>query len=362
MSLLNKVLRDLDARHASDLERQRVPAYVKPLPPEAPGSISMPKVLLAATVVLLLIALVGWSLFGNSSGQLVQLPSSTPAVAVTSAPPPQPEPPAASSQHELKLDMSEAFVKNPVSAPRAVKERPPVIAEPKAAASETAAMAVAETKPSGSIKGLPLKDFSPPADDKTGKVIVSPQLGVHNDADYRRAVSLIERGMKTEAEAQLRDILSTDPSYHAARQSLFNLLAANGREDDAATLLVEGLRLNPTNTQWAMNLARLQVERNDNAAAWETLQRSLPYANSQGNYRAFCGTVLQRLNRYGEAEEHYRAALRINPTEGRWWVGFALTLEADNKSTESREAFSRAQATGTLPPDLVAFVEGKLKK
>jgi MSHA biogenesis protein MshN len=110
-----------------------------------------------------------------------------------------------------------------------------------------------------------------------------------------------------------------------------------------------------------MNAARLQVDANDHAGAWQTLQRGLPAALNQADYRAFCGTVLSRLKRHGEAADHYRAAVTASPGEGRWWFGLAMALEDDGKPAESRTAFARAQASGTLPAELSAYVDSKLK-
>ncbi len=357
MSLLNQVLRDLDARRASDLERQQVPANVKPLPPATTGSLELSRRWLAIAL-LLVVTLIAFVVF-----QKLRSPQAAASVMaenpVTTSLMVPIETPAVSATHELKLDMSSLSLKVPDAVVAGSKPDAETVVDRKAVerkAAERKATAMEEPPSTAS-----LQKASPPKED-VGKVIISAQPGAHDEAEYRRALSLIEHGQKAEAAAALRQILGTDPEYHAARQSLFKLLAASGQQDDAATLLADGLRQNPANTQWAMNLARLQVERGDNAGAWETLKRTLPNATNQADYRAFCGTVLQRLNQTTEAASHYQAALRINPTEGRWWVGYALSLEADNKSTESREAFSRAQATGTLPPDLAAFVEGKLRK
>ena len=60
---------------------------------------------------------------------------------------------------------------------------------------------------------------------------------------------------------------------------------------------------------------------------------SLGNGNVNATYRVHLvgpeqrSTVLQRLNRSREAVEHYQAALRLNPAEGRWWVGLGIALE-----------------------------------
>lgn len=367
MSLLNQVLRDLDKRNPGELGRLRIPAQVKPLPPAAPST-SASKWIVGGVMLALVVATLAWLATRERHGApqvqgaalfvVPPRPRVTPdADVVAQALEVERQAAAAASSRESNGRLSSPAISPQTAvAPAARKPEPAVSPDmkpaPKAAPSPQEA--------SGSIKGAPLSHFDD-ADDTKGKVDIT-RKNANDEAETRRAVNMMERGQRAEAEAALRQVLAAEPGYQPARSALFRLLAGANRQEEAASLLAEGLRLNDSNTQWAMNLARLQAERDDNASAWETLQRTLPYARLQPDYRAFCGTVLQRLNRPAEAIDHYRAALRARPDEGRWWVGLGLALEADNKPTEARDAFMRAQGTGSLPPELATYVEGKLKK
>jgi MSHA biogenesis protein MshN len=104
----------------------------------------------------------------------------------------------------------------------------------------------------------------------------------------------------------------------------------------------------------------LHADANNYAAAWKVLDYSAPNARQNPDYLAFSGTVLQRLNRNSEAITHYLSALQIKRNEGRWWVGYAIALEAEGKAGEAKEAFRRALAVGDLSPEIVRFAEQKL--
>jgi MSHA biogenesis protein MshN len=199
----------------------------------------------------------------------------------------------------------------------------------------------------------------------TGRMDKSPSLlspTGQAEAEYRRAQGLLAQGNATEAEMALNQALRLAPEHAAARQALFALLVDLQRKDEAQSVLETGLSILPGHSVWAMNIARLQMEKGDAVGAWETLQRSLGSAQNNGEYRAFCGTVLQRLGRPKDAIEHFHAALRINPGEGRWWLGLALVLESAGHPAEAREAYARAKATGNLPTDLAAFAEQKSRQ
>ncbi|MBC7489754.1 MAG: tetratricopeptide repeat protein [Glaciimonas sp.] len=68
----------------------------------------------------------------------------------------------------------------------------------------------------------------------------------------------------------LENILQQDPKYGVARQTLANFLQENNCHDAAISRLKEGLALDPTHSDMAMNLARLQVARSDVTLALAT--------------------------------------------------------------------------------------------
>ncbi|MBC7500955.1 MAG: tetratricopeptide repeat protein [Herminiimonas sp.] len=180
------------------------------------------------------------------------------------------------------------------------------------------------------------------------------------DNEFRKATAQIDDGRTGDAIVTLEQVLQIDPLHGTARQTLVGLLVQTKRQDDAVRRLQEGLRLDSTQPGAAMILARLQVERGEQAQAVSTLQRTLPYATDRADYQSFLAALLQREGRHKEAVEKYLVALGKAPQNGVWWMGMAISLQADNRSGEALEAFLRAKATSTLSPDLVAFVDQKL--
>lgn len=217
-------------------------------------------------------------------------------------------------------------------------------------------------EPRKSAQPMPRADTSSHRGEPAGRVEKKPAQSsaqVQAESEYRRAVTLLNQGVVIEGEEALVRALRLAPEHTPARQALFNLLLEQRRQDEARTLLDDGLQILPGHITWAMNLARLQMEKSNAAGAWATLQRSLPMAGANGDYQAFCGTVLQRLNRAQEAIPYFHNALRINPSEGRWWLGLGLALESSGHAAEAREAFSRAKSVGNLSPELAAYAEQK---
>jgi MSHA biogenesis protein MshN len=120
------------------------------------------------------------------------------------------------------------------------------------------------------------------------------------------------------------------------------------------------LGIDPRQPGLAMVLARLQLERG--GPALDTLMKTLPYAGDSADYLAFLAGVLQREQRHGEAARYYRDALQLAPNNGVWWMGLAISLQADQHLPEAREAFQRARQANGLTPELQAFIERRLEQ
>jgi len=342
------MLRDLDNRRAADSERHAVPGNVRPLPPP-PKVSSLPYGLTVVALAALAIGLVWWAPWQPRLAPPLPVIADpapitpAPVAAVPSAPAPQP-PVAALPAIPPKAPVS------PVSPGVGAGKETPGEKRPASPAAPVA-------DKGGERKTDRAAPVGGPGRIEKSLSLASPQAQA--ESEYRRAQGLLAQGNRSEAEAALSQALRLAPEHVNARQALFGLLVEQQRKDEARALLQAGVDILPGHSTWAMNIARLQMEKGDAAGAWETLQRSLVSAQNNGEYRAFCGTVLQRLGRAKEAIEHFHAALRINPAEGRWWLGLALVLESADHPAEAREAYSRARNSGNLPPDLAAFAEQK---
>jgi MSHA biogenesis protein MshN len=178
--------------------------------------------------------------------------------------------------------------------------------------------------------------------------------------DYRQAGTALQLGRSTDAIADLEQALQLDPQHAAARQMLVGVLLQVKRSEDAVRIAQEGLALDPAQFGLAMILARIQVEQNDLKSALATLDKSLPYAQDRADYQAFLAALLQRDKRHKEAIEHYVVAIGKVPQNGVWWMGLGISLQAENRLPEAKEAFNRAKASATLTPELLAFVNQKL--
>ena len=348
MSLINKMLQDLDARGGAG-EQLHQPE-VKAVPGvERDGRTA----LLAAggAVAVLVLAAGGWLGWKYWQGRVAARAVTTaPVAAAPAAPVTPPAAPAAQAPAALVTQpappASAAVVLDAQPAPHRKHEAQDKHAAAHAAKAAARALAAARhgAKPAAPEGGEIVHELSP------------LQL---SENTYRRALVSLQEGRVSEALADLDRALEINPRNDAARQTLISLLLENKRTDDAIRQLRLALGIDPRQPGLAMVLARLQLERN--GPALETLQRSLPYAENSADYQALLAGVLQRQQRHAEAIEHYDIALKLAPQNAVWWMGLGISLQAEHHNAEARAAFARARELASLSAELQSFVDRKLE-
>ena len=350
MSLINKMLQDLDARGSApgtsaqtslkSVTHERNPRWI------AVGAT-------AAVAVALAAAAGYWWVKRNPAPVVIGATVTAPVQAIQPMPPevvdnlPSPTPivelaPAPASEPEQDAQpepepLPPAAVIPPEKAKRVVR----VVAAPMPAGAPVRVAAPPRLQPA---------QAQPAAE--AGRQMTARQRA---ESEYNRALASLQDGRIGEAMSGFEQAISIEPRHEAARQTLVGLLVERGRKGQAMRVLQDGLRLDPRQPAMAMLLARLQIE--GGTSGIDTLMRTLPHAQGNGDYHAFLAGALARDERHREAAEQYQAALRTAPGNGVWWMGLGMSMQADKRHAEALAAYDRAIQSSTLNPQLRAFVE-----
>jgi MSHA biogenesis protein MshN len=370
MSLINKMLQDLDARggnsHAAASTDVRAVLHSEPRGRMHPLRAAL-LLLLAAAVVAAGVA--GYRYWKARTAKLAPLTPAArtaplPSAASTSAPPSAVVerfgPPKGSEP--VRLPQAAAA---PAPAPSTPAARPAVVAAAPVAAPATklAPLVVEAASAPAARHAQPRKAAASSRAEKAPAAVAevtrdsTPEQKA--ESAYRRANAALEEGRVSEAIILLNQALEAAPRHDASRQLLIGLLVEQHRTDEAMRELTLALTLEPRQPSLAMLLARLQIERG--ADGLDVLQRTLPYASGDAAYHAFYAGALQRAGRHADAVVQYQAALR-GPAQAAWWIGLGISLEALHRVPEAVDAFTRARAAGNLAPELDAFAERKLQQ
>jgi len=343
MSLINKMLQDLDRRQALAGATDASVAQVT-----APGEAQRGgREWLWRIVAVLLTLGLGWVVWVGY--QLLPKPLVTNPALQPAPPPPAPKvtvtappPPPAAVAEPTPPGPVEA---PPVTAPdtlRLAREIETPLRERAAKAPKLAAALPA--LPKGTV-------------DKRDRVYSAAQTA---DAQFRRAAVLLNQGRLSEAEDHLAGALRADPSHAAARQTYVAMLLEQRRVEAARRLLQEALAVNAAQPAFAVALASIYTEQRDYRNALEVLDKAGPAARN-AEFQAMRGAVLQRLGKHAEAVEAYQNAIRIAPQPGTTWVGLAISLETLGRRPEAAQAYRRALDAGSLAAEAREYAEGRAR-
>lgn len=347
MSVINQVLKDLDRQGANT----RAPSGVVAV--NQPDAVSpWPRRIGLAAGVTVLLAAIWW--FWRPAPGVVAPPPLLPASAEPQlrlsqeltpvARPSLPSPAEATVSAATPAPVSApppriAFVPQP---PR-LDTRLPEPRQPSAAALEPK---LAEAK-SIETKSAVVKEIKP----------ATPQ--VQAEEAWRQANRLLEQGRNHDARERLEVALRLDPEHDAARQSLVALLLEAGNVAPAEALLREGITLQPNDPWYPRSLAQMQLQRGDLAAAAAGLKAALGKRQDAANWALYAGT-LHKLGKSGEAATAYREAVRLDPSQGNWWIGMAVALEQSGDAEAAGATYQRALQT-RLGGELREFAQQKAR-
>ncbi len=386
MSLINKMLQDLDKRHAADGSGKTLTQQLRPVPVRK----GWRRIMWELGVGLIIGAgWAAWVLHQISPRPLVtdqvfqaqanrpqmaaapQAPAApvvaapAPAQAVVPQPPPAAAvtasaPPAAEGKQTANRDMLKLATE--IATPFSEKSFAAKTRPERRRDAETAPATATEgdAVPATLAQGAPAPKAHAPA--RIDKRVHVQTPAERAEDGFSIATGLLNQGRVAEAIDGYKSTLQQDAGHAAARQALVGLLLENRRIDEAQQYLQEGLNLQPERFAYAMLLARIQVERGDLQGAHDLLSKHAGSAAGDAEYHAFDAALLQRLGRHKEAITGYQAALKLAPEAGLWWMGMGISLQADNRGTEALDAFRRAKSAGGLSPALVAFVDQRMKQ
>lgn len=417
MSMINRMLKDLDKRHGLDGEAQVVTDGVSLSFRKTPSRLpwvfgvlllvalaiavyfvfrnrqSVPPAQSAPAAPLLAQAPVAASPVGAGAPSAVASETaSAPAnvVAQAASGSANPQTPSAASEQGAK---PESAVSKPTEAGRTAvavttptpKPVAPVVvpvssaqataAPVKPSAPKPVAQTTSAAQPSSTAQTQPSGEVAKPAAGDAGKVkptsgevmerpapikFVSRQQRSQNA--FNRAVGMLQQGRDAEAQAALEEALSADPRHVEARQLLSTVWVQTGRIPEATGMLLEGLRGAPTHAGLRLTLARIHVAHGRNAEALATLER-LPMADSlDGEYHALLAGLYQSGKRHADAVRHFLAALADDPGNPQWLIGAGISLRATGQVRTAAEAFQRALDSGALAPEVAQFALQQLKQ
>jgi len=181
--------------------------------------------------------------------------------------------------------------------------------------------------------------------------VQSPEAEAQQHVD--EAQMLRRAGKLDAAIGRYRQALERSPGMTGARLQLARLLQETGQADASLSLLRAGYELR-ADDGLAIATGRLLAELGQQAAALDWLQRG--QAGLRPADHALMAVLLSQTHRHEEASRAYQRALAAEPGQGGWLLGLGLALEAQGRLEEARTAYRNALDRGQFKPEVMQFL------
>jgi tetratricopeptide (TPR) repeat protein len=190
--------------------------------------------------------------------------------------------------------------------------------------------------------------------------IKKPVAANYAEQEYVKAQALIASGRNTDAINVLTNILIQFPQYNQAREMLAKLFLGSGLQLEAKKLINEGLKIQPDYLPFVELKARILMDEGKLNEAITLLEKSAPPLAENEEYHAFIAALYERQGQSGLAANLYKQLATLQPSNGKWWLGLGVALEAMGNHEQAQEAYANADNSAGLTPELKAYLATQL--
>ncbi len=363
MSVVNKMLQDLDARNAS---ADSLAADYQP-----PKKKSALPALLA---LLLLISVLGvaFAMFWPQSEQSAvdtTAPIESPLVSsstveaapaeipetkveVEIAPPPEVDTPPVGGETEAISQSTETMT--------SVDSRQEVnvdAVEPEVEATQQEASASPDSDQIASKEN----DFIKPVEKPASVMRITTANTPSTAHEFRQqAQAAIAAGDNISAIQALTSLVDLQPENYAASKKLAAMLFAQGRLAQAEQTLLNALAISSEYPDLRLMLARLYFQQDQADRALTTLNGAEVSAELYPEYIAFRASLAESGGHFSQARHDYQTLAVSQPNEAKWWLGLAISDERVGNKEAALQSYNRAKALNQLSVQVDEFVQQRI--
>lgn len=386
MSVINKMLRDLDSRQAerpglAPAPDTRMGVVRDTLSVKSPWQSglkaqSLRRVVQLVTTVLALGGVAAWWYLNQAA--LTQPPVQATQLAMSAKPQPQPVAPPVSPAAPLVTNSLTVAPPPVVPAPLSVAAQPAIVSRPESAKLPVPA-SVPAPRPDADHANFSLKmdnllQHAPspavatrPPVSGTPRTASGPILSPSASSEPLQATTAAPKVIASTTlkapQSQARPPAAQEALAQA--QQLWNA----GSHLAAVDLLHEALALAepaslvgaPSGTNLvvasiARELARMELAEGRVSQVLALLTRLEPLLSDVADIWAIRGNAAQRLGQHPESAAAYLTALKLRPNEPRWMLGAAVSLAAQGQTAAAAELAEKARDGGALTPEVASYL------
>ncbi|MDX1491620.1 MAG: hypothetical protein R3332_10050 [Pseudohongiellaceae bacterium] len=186
-------------------------------------------------------------------------------------------------------------------------------------------------------------------------VVRSPTELSFRDRDrqqVQQALSMWQQNQRGAALNALRQFSQENIEAHQSRETLAKLLLQQGDSIEALNLVDAGLQIAPDYNGYKKVKARILMAAGVSNDAADLLSVRAPTIASDSEYHELHAASLLASKQFDEALAVYEGLNTYSPEQARWWYGRAASLDALGRSFEAAQAYEQAIRLGGLSANL----------
>lgn len=356
MSVINRMLRDLDERQQQIKNQTYTPAAVAPQPIHWLWIVAI--VVISAAVIVGTLNL--WWMYSdkatpNEGEQIVDvqsMPNQPTSIATLPKSESKPEPQPVNKEPVKPAD------ETPKQAQAIVDVRALEQIQEQAAEAEPAQQQPEKQEPVAVAKPKPKPE---PVEKESSFAVTRVQLSPTElaEANLAKAREALAKGEQSRGQELLEKALMVKPDHVIVRSELAAYWYGRGMASRALTLLQQGLDMKPQQSEWQLLYARMleRIGRVEQAyTALITIDSNAAEVQELLKLRAAAAT---QLGYFSEAAADY-TALAAEYGEQRWWLAAAVAYEDGDNIDAAVRCYRQALQYPELGNDARAYIEQRL--
>ena len=181
----------------------------------------------------------------------------------------------------------------------------------------------------------------------------------HRLLEQRIRLSL-KNGDTATAIKDLNSLIALEARNASARKRLASLEFAQGNPTRAAFLLDQGIKLSPNDSSMRLMQARLLFRENRNTQALTLLIDHPKNMIADDELLSFRAALAEKQKDYVTSLQDYAVLLQRQPNNARWMLGLAISQDKQKMYKEAVVTYKKVKSSNQLSAQVVSFVDGRL--
>ncbi|MBR9729066.1 tetratricopeptide repeat protein [Shewanella intestini] len=180
--------------------------------------------------------------------------------------------------------------------------------------------------------------------------------------EFKQGVSAENNRNIAQAAGHYLEAIMLQPDFHKARKRLAAAYYLQQNPLTAVRVLESGVTMFPQQSEFYLLMSNYLINIGDYDKALAKLD-NIDNASHWARDKWIEQTeIAQQSQRPKLAEQAYRELVRLEPTQGRWWMGLAYALDTQTQYSQAAQAYRSALDNNGLSNAAMQFIENRLEQ